>query len=236
MLIEAKDAINALNYSGAITILTTQVSASSQAKLEFKEALASAYAGQCGLNFASFVNGLASATSGSAFRLVMNPFVGVVVDSPSCLQSLNLMETIGTTESRTTNQNAFVSVVGMVLMGSQTRVSSDVTPTNGDGTIDADVCAMSNDDIDRVILGFGFMSKNFSALSTAQLGSTSQTSITDSITQCSAVAGSTCEIIDPAEITDPLRDVMRDLLNTIEYGVGSVVTNGDPLLIPGACP
>lgn len=236
LLIVAKTYINELNYQSAINVLTLEVSASAQVRTEFREALASAYAGKCGLNFATFVNGLSTATSGSAFRLVMTPFVGLIVDPPSCLLSLNTIELIGSSATRTINQNAFAAVVGMSLMGSQTRLSADVLPINGDGTVDQNLCAITNTDIDNIILGFGFMSKNFSALSTAQLGSSSQTSINNSITQCTAVAGSTCAIINPAEITNPIRDTMRDLLNTTEYGLGSVVTGGNPVLIAGACP
>ena len=236
LLIEAKANINVLNYQAAIDILTLRISAGAKLKTEFRESLASAYAGKCGLNFASFVNSLSTATSGSAFRLMMTPFVALAVDPASCLLAANTMELIGPTTSRSANQNAFVSVVGMSLLGSQTRFSADSTPVNGDGTIDQNVCALSDAVIDNVILGFGFMAKNFSALSTAQLGSSSQTSINDGINQCTAVAGSTCQITNPADITPAVRNTIKDLMNTSEYGVGSVVTGGNPVAIAAACP
>lgn len=235
-LIEAKAAINALDYPTAIQILTLQVSAGSQLKPEFKETLAIAYAGKCGLNFASFVTGLASSTTGSAFRLMMTPFVGTVVDPPACLLALNKMQSIGPTAARTANQNAFVSVVGMSLMGSQTRASADKSPANGDGVVDAAICSIPDAEVNNIVLGFGFMSVNFSYLSTQQLGSSSQTSINNTITQCTNIAGANCSIIDPALITPSIRDTMRDLLNTQEYGLGSVVTGGNPVLVSGACP
>lgn len=236
LLIEAKANINALSYQAAIDTLTLKVSAGSKTKIEFRETLASAYAGKCGLNFATFVNSLSTASAGSAFTLVLKPFVGLVVDPASCVLALNTMELIGTTQTRTTNQNAFTSIVGMSLMGTQTQVSADKVPVNGDGVADQNLCALSDAVIDNIIIGFGFMSKNFSALSTAQLGSSSQTSINDSITQCTAVAGATCQITNPADITAPVRDTMRDLLNTIEYGLGNVVTAGNPVAIAAACP
>ncbi len=236
LLIQAQAAINSLNYTGAIQILTVQVSAPSQAKANFKQTLATAYAGQCGLNFANFVSGLGAASSGTAFRLVMTPFVGVVSNPASCLLGLNTMESIAPTASRTTNQNAFVSVLGMALMGTQTRVSADTSPANGDGVVDVNLCNISDPDTNNIILGFGFMSKNFSYLSTQQLGAGSQTSISNIISQCTVVAGSTCSITDPALITTQIRHTMRSLLNTVEYGLGNVVTNGNPALIIGACP
>ena len=236
LLIQAQAAINSVSYDSAIQILTVQVSASSQAKPNFKQTLATAYAGQCGLNFANFVSGLAAASSGTAFRLLMTPFVGIVSTPASCLLGLNMMESIAPTASRTTNQNAFVSVLGMALMGSQTRTSADTTPANGDGVVDVNLCNISDPDTNNIILGFGFMSKNFSALSTQQLGSSSQTTLSNIISQCTAVAGSTCSITDPTLITASIRHTIRSLLNTVEYGLGSVVTNGNPVLINGACP
>lgn len=235
-LIQAKAAINALDYLTAIQILTMQVSPGSQLKPSFKEALASAYAGKCGLNFATFVNGLANAVSGSAFKLVMTPFVGIPVDPASCLLALNKMQSIGPTAARTANQNAFVAVVGMSLMGSQVRSSADQSPVNGDGTVDKPLCAISDADVNNIVLGFGFMSQNFSFLSTQQVGNSSHTAINDAITQCTAVAGANCSIIDPAAITPAIRDTMRDLINTQEYGIGNYVTGGNAALIPGSCP
>ena len=236
LLIQAKANINSFSYASAINILTVQVSAGSQAKIEYRETLASAYAGKCGLNFASFVSSLSTSTSGSAFSLVMKPFVGLDVDPASCLLALNTMQLIGDTPTRNINQNAFTSAVGMSLMGTQTRVSADVNPMNGDGVIDQNLCTLTDAVVDNIILGFGFMSKNFSALSTAQVGTTAQTSINDSIAKCIVVAGTTCQITNAADITPPVRNTMRDLLNTVEYGVGSIVTGGNPVAIVAACP
>ena len=235
-LYEAKADINLFNYTSAIQILTTKVSAASQAKSNFKETLAVAYAGQCGLNFANFINGLAVSVSGTAFGLMMTPFVGVATTPASCLAALNIMESLGTTATRAANQNAFVAVVGMALMGTQTRSSVDKSPVNGDGAVDTPICTLPNSEIDNIILGFGFMSKNFSYLSTQQLGASSQGSINGAITGCQSVAGASCSITDPALITTPIRDTMRDLLNTSDYGVGPVASGGNPVLISGACP
>ncbi len=235
-LLQAKVAINLLDYPTAIQLLTVKVTSGSQAKPEFKETLAIAYAGKCGLNFASFVTGLAAATTGSAFRLMMTPFVGVVVDPASCLLGLNKMESIAPVTGRTANQNAFVAVLGMALMGSQTRASADIAPANGDGTVDTALCSIVDADINNIVLGFGFLSKNISYLSTQQIGSSSQTSINSTINQCTAIAGANCTITDPALITAAIRDTMRDLLNTQEYGLGAVVTGGNPVLVVGACP
>lgn len=233
IIYDAQKAVNEQSYDIAIDLLTVKLSAAGQAKVPARETLASAYAGKCGLNFISFVDGLANANSGSAFILVSSPFVGLPVQPNFCLQSLQTLDLIGPTESRTTDQNAFASVVGMVLMGTSTRLYTDNNPTDGDGTQDVVgiSCTLADSQIDNIILGYGYMAKNFSALSTDQIGSSSSDTISDSIDACNVVAGSSCEITDPAAITNNLRDAMKDLLNTTEYGVGIA----NPVLIPDAC-
>jgi hypothetical protein len=77
IIYDAQKAVNELNYDSAIDLLTVKLSAVGKTKVLARETLASAYAGKCGLNFIDFVDGLASATSGSAFVLVSSAFVGV---------------------------------------------------------------------------------------------------------------------------------------------------------------
>ncbi len=238
LLFDAKSAVNAQDYQTAIDIITLKMSAFSQNKADAKEVLASGYAGKCGLNFINFVNALSTATSGSAFKLVSVPFVGVVVDPASCLTALNTLESIGPTGMRTTAENAFASIIGMSLMGSAVRFYTDINPALGDGNQDAIniSCGLTNAQVDKIVLGFGFMSQNFSYLSTAQLGSSSQTSLNTVIATCSSVAGSACTITNPTLITPQIRNTIKDLMNTSDYGIGTVATGGNALLIPGACP
>ncbi len=238
LLEDAQKAVNAQDYQTAINIITSKLSTSGQARVQAKEILASGYAGKCGLNFIDFITSLSTAGSVSAFKLVATPFVGRVVDPASCLTSLNTLESIAPNSLRTTNQNAFASVVGMSLMGSATRSYTDLSPVNGDGAQDAAKisCTLTNPQIDQIILGFGFMAQNFSALSASQIGAGSQTSFSAIISKCMSVAAGSCTITDPAAITAPLRDTMRDLLETIEYGVGTTSVSGNDALIPGACP
>jgi hypothetical protein len=237
LIYDAQKAVNEQNYDVAIDLLTVKLSVVGQAKINARETLASAYAGKCGLNFISFVDGLANANSGSAFVLFSSAFVGVAVQPSFCLQSLQTLELIGPTESRSTDQNAFASVVGMVLVGTSTRLYTDNNPSNGDGVQDAVgiSCTLATAQIDNIILGYGHMAKNFIALSTAQIGSSSSATISNSINACTAIAGSSCEVTDPAAITNSLRDFMKDLLNTTEFGVGTA-NGSNPLLIPAACP
>ena len=240
LLEDATKAVNAERYQDAIDIINLEMSVGGQARADVKQVLANGYAGKCGLNFVNFVSGLSSSSSGTAFHLMAAPFVGEVVDPSSCLTALSTMDSIGTTAQRTADQNAFTSVVGMALMGTTIRLYTDAAPasTNGDGATDSAniACSLTNAQMDLIILGFGYMAKNFSALSSQQLGSSSQASLSGVISVCSSVPGVTCVVTDQTQISTLLRDTMRDLLNTSDYGIGSVTTNGNPLLLVGACP
>lgn len=246
LIFDAKTAVNAQDYDGAINILTVQLSANGQLKTEAREVLASAYAGKCGLNFVNYVDALAAASSGSAFQLAAAPFVGLAVNSNYCLMSLHTLDLIGPNTSRTTDQNAFAAVVGMVLMGTSTRTATDDIPSLGDGTQDApniscDTVTVTDAEVDQIILGYGYMSTNLAALTAAQIGNSSSGTFTSSTAICDAAIqaingpSATCKITDAAQITTQLRDTMRDLLNTVEYGVGTA-DGSNPLLIPVACP
>jgi hypothetical protein len=238
LLFDARESVNAQDYDNAIAIITTQMSSGGSQKAEAREVLASAYAGKCGLNFIDFTDRLAQATSGTMFELVSSPFIQVEVDPASCLQSLQTLDLIGTTATRTNRQNSFAAVVGMVLMGSATRLyTDDVTPPGGDGTQDVvDIsCGLSDAQIDNVILGYAYMAQNFSALSSSTIGGSSSTTIQDSIDTCNSIAGSACTNTDPAQITVQMRDTMKDLMNTTEYGVGDK-DGSSPPAIAAACP
>ncbi|MEQ1723101.1 MAG: hypothetical protein ABL930_07980 [Pseudobdellovibrio sp.] len=236
LLFDAQVAVNQQRYDDAIAIVLS-MSALAQTNVATREVLASGYAGKCGLNFLDYTGRLAAANTGSAFHLMSDPFVGVAVSPADCLTSLQTIDLIGTKAQRTLNQNAFAAVVGMVLLGSATRFYTDDNPVGGDGVQDAVgiSCGLTNAQIDNVVLGYAYMATNFDALSTSQIGASSSTAISDSINVCSTVAGAACTNTDPALITNPIRDTMKDLLNTADYGVG-LADGSNPLLIPVSCP
>lgn len=235
---QARMAIDKQDYQTAIEILTLQLSTSGQATEEAKQVLAYGYAGKCGFNFLNYMNSLSTATSGSAFTILKTPFVGTVVEPNSCLSALTQINSIAPSAQRTNDQNVFAAFVGMALMGSATRLYTDESPSTGDGTIDSATiaCDLTDAQVDLIILGFGFMSENFTYLSAAQLGSSSQSTLNTFMSTCNTVSGGACAFTDPALITAPLRIAIKNLLNTTEYGVGSVVTAGNPILIGLACP
>ncbi len=238
LLFDAQTAINYQQYDNAINILTVKLSLSAQQSIAARELLASGYAGKCGLNFLDYTNRLASTPLGSAFKIMSAPFVGVAVNPGACLSSLQTLDLIGPKTQRTVNQNAFAAVVGMVLLGSATRLYTDDAPVvGGDGTQDAAgiSCGLSNAQIDNIILGYAYMAQNFDALTTSQIGNSSSTSISDSINICTAIASTACTNTDPAQITTVMRDTMKDLLNTVQYGIG-IADGSNPIFIPVSCP
>lgn len=233
---DARAALNIKDYQVAIDIILNEVSTEGKKTAEAKELLASGYAGRCGLNFLNFIDSLSHASNGTPFGYTAAPFVGVDADPASCVSALSTMESIGPSSSRTMAQNGFTAIAAMALMGSSTRLYTDNSPVGGNGIQDAAniSCTLTNTQVDNIILGFGFMSENLSALSTSQLGS-SGSAFSGMVSFCSSL-GTSCNITDPAAITPPLRDVFRRLLNTKEYGIGTVVSNGNPTWMVTACP
>ena len=237
LIIEAEEANNAQSYDVAIDILVNQISSSAQSTVKVKELLANAYAGKCGLNFVQYTTDLANSTSGSAFGIVMTPFVGAVVEPSYCELALQTMDTIGTEIQRTANQNAFTAITGLVYIGASLRYNADLFPTNGDGAPDVNLCTgLTDAELDEAIIGFGYFTANFSYVSASLLGTSSLNSLDQVVQICTATVGASCNAKTSSDITPGMRLVIRDLINTQEYGIGSYSTGGNDLLLPGSCP
>lgn len=227
---------NSQDYDNTIATIKS-MSPNAQTATKVQELLATGYAGKCGLNFVDYINKISAISSGTALKIMMSPFVQIKVDPVSCKLALATMEQIGPTESRLLNENIFTSITGMVLLGTSLRSYADQSPTLGDGTADRNICsAITDSEIDDMIIGFGFFSKNFSYVSNSIVGSYSKNVMTDIMTTCQNVAGSSCEITDPTLITPLMRTAFRDITNTVEFGIGPFVTGGNQQLIPSACP
>lgn len=236
---EATKANNAQNYDYALDVLLNKLSAGAQARASTKELLASAYAGKCGFNFVDYVDGLANST-GSPFNMVMQPFVQVAADPSYCLLALQTIDTIGTPSQRTTNQNTFSAITGLVLMGISLRAYADKdgTDNNGDGLMDVNnmVCQagqISDDQMNDIIVGYGYFVTNFAYIG-AMLGNATS-GLDDSISMCTSTPGADCDVTDKASVTSQTRDVMRRLLNTTNYGIGDE-QGDDAMEIAMACP
>ncbi|WP_409478006.1 hypothetical protein [Pseudobdellovibrio sp. HCB154] len=236
---EATKANNSQNYDYALDVLLNKLSAGAQARASTKELLASAYAGKCGFNFVEYVTALAEST-GSPFNVVMQPFVQVAAAPEYCLLALQTIDTIGTPSQRTTNQNTFSAITGLVLMGISLRAYADKdgTDNNGDGLMDVDnmVCQagqVSDDQMNDIIVGYGYFVTNFAYIG-AMLGNATS-GLDDSISMCTSIPTADCDVTDKNSVNSDTRDIMRRLLNTTNYGIGDE-QGDDAMEIAAACP
>lgn len=230
LLYDAQAAVDRQRYQEAVDIITLRVSSSAQQSARARAILASGYAGLCGLNFIEYTEDLAATTETAIFKILASPFVGAPVNPGACLTSLQTLSLVGSNAVRTPQQNMFMAVVAMVLVGSATREYTDATPgPHGDGLRDdVDIsCELTDAQIDNIVLGYGYMTENFSAIS-SQLGGASS-SISDAINICGTFS---CATTDPAQITPQMRDAMRSIMNTTEYGVGDTSSTTMPPWCP----
>ena len=227
-------------YDEALDILLNKLSPTARAAVPAVELLASAYAGKCGFNFINYVEALADSSSGTAFGVVMAPFVGVTISPSFCLLSLQTMDTLGAPGARTANQNTFSAITGLVLMGASLRAYADNDPANGNGIMDAadKICnagLVTDNQMNEIIVGYGYFVTNLAYVSASLLGSSSFDSLNDSVTLCNSLPGADCDVTDPANVSAGTRTAIRALLNTVEYGIGDAVTAGDPIAVGAAC-
>lgn len=239
---EAKKANNGQNYDYALDILLNKLSTSAQAQVATKELLASAYAGKCGFNFVDYVTSFADNTADAVFDVVMQPFVQVEAAPQYCLLALQTIDTLGTPAQRTANQNTFSAITGLVLMGISLRAYADKdgTNNNGNGSMDSNnmICQVgqvTDDQMDDIIVGYGYFVTNVAYVSADLLGDTSMDGLTDSIAVCESIPGAVCTVTNKDDVTSQTRDVIRRLLNTSTYGIGDE-PGDDALQIAAACP
>ncbi|MEZ0391754.1 MAG: hypothetical protein ACAH59_06035 [Pseudobdellovibrionaceae bacterium] len=212
---------------------------------------ATAYAGRCGLEFIDyFVNlGSADLSSSTIFNYLMNAWTGESVNPSDCALAQAKMEEISIDPAeRTSEQNLFMAILGMVKVGVYLRSNLDINGSDnaGDGTAELSACTDTNSpgvdplddsELNQLITGVGLISSNLDYL-TEVLESGD---ITDSLTEfrdtCDSI-GAPCELTDASAVTDANRDAFRDLLNTgsanpsAGVGVGSCVNAAVNLCCP----
>ena len=255
MLFRSEEAIKAIDnqdYATAIDILTNQVSSGFQARRDVKNYLASAYAGKCGLNFANLVNYISGTSTTNFFAIFMGAFAGGTLDIASCDSAQLIMESIGTASNRTSDENIFMSLVGIIKTGTNLAVKMDTAAPFG--TIDGvpnDFCTnsataghLSDAEVKKIIVGLGVVLDNFSALTGVLNGGlTGVNSIAPTMTQCANAAKiidptvTTCQFTKESDITSAaVVKVYRSLLKTTTIGFGTAGDNCDMSTGTGCCP
>lgn len=232
---EALKQLDNKEYTEALNILTTQISVGRQADADILRLTAEAYAGRCGLDAIQYIGQISDATSSAMFSLFYQPTIGTAALPTDCATATSKRVQIGAAAARSQSDNIFLAILSMFRLGVNIQTAVDTTPINGDGVLDSSVCDMTDDQIDQVILSFGLLLENLTYVSGNLVGDDALSSISQLQTLCTSLSID-CFVTESASITPAMRDIFRDLLNTTEYGVGSVVTSGNPVSIGLACP
>lgn len=137
LYIDAKKQIDDSAWDNAIAILENQLSAGFKARRDVLNTRAGAYAGKCGIKFTTLVNGLKNASGGASkiFPYMMGIFSGVTVTPAACESAISLMQQIGDETVRDTNENLFVSILGLARIA--TTLANKLDSVDHDGVIDA---------------------------------------------------------------------------------------------------
>jgi hypothetical protein len=220
-------------WDEAITKLEA-MSADFKSRPDVIESWAGIYAGKCGLNFIDYFQALGNANLGGTtiFGYFMAAWSGETTNASYCTLAQAKMEEISDVPSgRTSGQNLFMAVLGMVKIGVYLKENFEA-----DG-VAASVCT-SNTTLDNavkeVVTGMGLITTNISYL-TAVLSNSSLTGSLDTLnTVCNSFPGA-CGKTDPADVTAGDLGTFRDLLKTSRtnptapLGIGNCV---DPTVGP----
>lgn len=173
---EALKLIDRSKYTEAISkIEETSVGFRTQRKVV--RSLAGAYAGRCGLNFLTFVEGIGG--GGTPFSLFKNGFTSSTVVPTDCQHAQDIIEDafgetaalriarLGSSEGNSVNM--FMAVLGMSKIGSTLRSRADA---DQDGAVDAgfdscDPTKLNDDATKQVGTGFALMIDNFTVIASS---------------------------------------------------------------------
>lgn len=178
LYLDAKNKMDEFDWDGAITIMTTRLSATYRARNDGKTSLMHAYGGKCGISFFDFVNNLKNVSSTEIFKFTLQLFKERTVDVDACDNAIATLRTIGATAAeRTSDQNLFAAILGLTRMGTTLHARFDTESSGlGDGTVDAgwNSCEissaaqrLSDADMNRIVSGLGLIFENLTALGDA---------------------------------------------------------------------
>lgn len=210
LYVQAKIDVNNSDYTGAISIITTQMSSSYRSKREVQNFLAGAYASRCGFDFFALFNGLSG--SSTFLSILMTAYKSTTPILSDCTLSEAIMTSLTST---TIDEQTFLAVYGLGKMGLVLKTYED---TNSDGTVDSTAAAckiatISDANIDLVIKALGITITNSVALGS---------SAPSSIASINALCGGGCNFTSPGATE---RTFMRKLIDNSTYGLGTCSDN-----------
>lgn len=243
ILEDARKAMNDSDWDLALEKFD-ELTAAKKSEVAVIEKWATAYAGKCGLNFIEYFTNLGSAslTGSTLFKYLMNAWTGETVYPEYCTLAQTKMEEISSDAAdRSTNQNFFLAILGMVKVGVYLRgnLDRDGTDNLGDGTAELDPCTddvsnLEESQATEIVTGLGLITTNLVYL-TAVLGAGEIANALETVENVCALTPGACGRTDPTTVTDADRDAIRDLLKTdsanptAPLGVGNCL---DPLVAP----
>ncbi len=143
LLFEARKQMNTLSWSDAITLIN-KMSAGGLAARSTKAALASAYAGRCGLNLIRMADKISTAGTTPIFAVLLSTLKGATVSSiADCqLAETTLNSISASAASRSADENVMMAFIGFAKIGAVLALYGD---TNADGTVDPtfDSCSVA---------------------------------------------------------------------------------------------
>lgn len=225
----------------------------------FKKTKAGVQAGQCGMTFITFIDGLSSASGGNVFKILMQAFSQRAVDPQKCADAQTTIESLSSADD---DQLLFLAVLGMAKVGTGLRDKADRDGADslGDGTADGgfDVCStttadnrLDDTDMKHIITGLGLTLKNFALIGGSFSGSTTEGTLNSLQDFCDDPAGDgtgagkdadkiECQItdVDSAALTPQLVRVFRRLLKMSDQGLGTATPSCtlNPLDAAYCCP
>lgn len=216
---EIRNMVNEQRFSEAIELI--EDNPTMETSRDDKLIFASAYAGGCGLTFASIFDSLSTA-SGTPMEFAKDAFTTTSVIPDNCYVAQQWIESIGAAGVRTSNENIAMFLIGLAKVGTYLRNRADA---DMDGALDAgyDSCddtKLPKDEVKQIITGFGLMIENIAALGTNIAGGFSG-DITSVGTACTAL-GLSCNVTDPAAISDADAESFRDAIksdSTTDLGI-----------------
>lgn len=134
LLFEAQRQMNTSNWSSAITLIG-KMSSVGLASRSTKAALASAYAGRCGLNLIQMADKVSNAGSSGLFSIFLNALKGATAASIADCQTAEatLISISASAAARTADENVMLAFVEFTKIGAVLALFGD---TNVDGTVD----------------------------------------------------------------------------------------------------
>lgn len=247
--IEARKLVNAGEYEAAL-LKIAEMGDTYAAKREVKMLKASAYGGQCGFTFLSFVKDISNMGSTLLLPFLTGAFEGGTPERiDACRAAEDVVNSIGAVADRSSDENMFMVLVSFAKIGNILSLYADenqngVPDTAADnGGAAFDPCLETpratrptgpvngdwyNDDLRELGTGITNALSNIGAVAgTVDLGNDSLDAITNACASLAALnpAYDFCSITDPADFTtNQLKGIKSLLKESTVVGLGTNCT------------